>query len=404
MVTPGPDGGGLVVTGIGELTTADAQCGVEGRAAIICDAAGTVAWVGREADLPEQAGEARVDVGGRAVVPGFVDSHTHLVFAGDRAAEWSARMQGQPYSAGGIRSTVLATRAAGEAQLLANARRLVAEALRSGTTTIEVKTGYGLDVAHEERAMAVAAAVTDEATFLGAHVVPPEMAGRADEYVELVCGPMLQRCAPAARWVDVFCERGAFDADQARAILTAGQRAGLVARLHGNQLGPGPGVRLAVELAAASVDHCTHLDDADVDALGASESTVATLLPGAEFATRSPYPPARRLLAAGATVALASDCNPGSSFTTSMPLMIALAVREMHMTLHEALTAATAGGAAALRRGDIGRLVPGRRADLVVLEAPSALWLGYRPGVDLVTAVVRAGQLVAGAWPAGAAP
>lgn len=404
MVTPGPDGGGLVVTGIGELTTADAQRGVEGRAAIICDAAGRLAWVGREADLPEQAGAARVDVGGRAVVPGFVDSHTHLVFAGDRAAEWSARMEGQPYSAGGIRSTVRATRAAGEAQLLANARRLVAEALRSGTTTIEVKTGYGLDVAHEERAMAVAAAVTEEATFLGAHVVPPEMAGRADEYVELVCGPMLQRCAPAARWVDVFCERGAFDADQARAILTAGQRAGLVARLHGNQLGPGPGVRLAVELAAASVDHCTHLDDADVDALGASESTVATLLPGAEFATRSPYPPARRLIAAGATVALASDCNPGSSFTTSMPLMIALAVREMHMTLHEALTAATAGGAAALRRGDIGRLVPGRRADLVVLEAPSALWLGYRPGVDLVAAVVRAGQLVAGAWPAGAAP
>lgn len=405
MVCPGaPDGDGLVLTGIGELTTADPLCAVEGRAALIWDAAGTLAWVGREADLPEQAGGVRVDVGGRAVVPGFVDSHTHLVFAGDRAAEWSARMEGQPYSAGGIRSTVRATRAASESQLLANARRLVAEALRSGTTTIEVKTGYGLDVAHEERALAVAAAVTEETTFLGAHVVPPEMADRPDDYVQLVCGPMLQRCAPTARWIDVFCDRGAFDADQARAILTAGQRAGLGARLHGNQLGRGPGVRLAVELAAASVDHCTHLDDADVEALGASEATVATLLPGAEFATRSPYPPARRLLAAGATVALASDCNPGSSFTTSMPLMIALAVREMHMTLQEALTASTAGGAAALRRDDIGRLVPGRRADLVVLEAPSALWLGYRPGVDIVAAVVRAGRLAAGAWPVGSAP
>jgi imidazolonepropionase len=271
--------------------------------------------------------------------------------------------------------------------------------LGSGTTTLEIKSGYGLNVEQEGRLLAVAAAVSEERTFLGAHVVPPELAGRPDEYVELVCGPMLARCAPAARWVDVFCERGAFDEDQSRAVLAAGRAAGLGLRVHGNQLGPGPGVALGVELAAASVDHCTHLSERDIEALAAAPDTVATLLPAAEFCTRSPYPDARRLLDAGATVALASDCNPGSSYTSSMPLVIALAVREMRMTLDEALWAATAGGAAALRRYDIGRLVAGRRADLVVLEAPTALWLGYRPGVDLVRAVVRAGELVSGNWP-----
>jgi imidazolonepropionase len=390
---------GWVLTGIAELTTSADDLSVDGPAALVCGPDGTVVWVGAEADLPAQAGGVRIDVGGRAVIPGFVDSHTHLVFAGQRAGEWEARMAGRPYVAGGIRTTVEATRSASEGELRAGARRLAAEARRSGTTTIEVKSGYGLDVAPEARLLAVANEVSDETTFLGAHVVPAEMAGRADDYVDLVCGAMLEACAPQARWIDVFCERGAFDVDQSRRVLEAGRAAGLGLRLHGNQLGPGPGVALGVELGAASVDHCTHLSPTDVDALAGSRRTVATLLPAAEFCTRSPYPDARRLLDAGVTVALASDCNPGSSYTTSMPFVIALAVREMAMTIPEAVRAATAGGAEALQRADIGRLVPGRRADLVVLEAPTAAWLGYRPGVDLVRAVVRAGVLVAGAWP-----
>ncbi len=397
---------GLVLTGIGELVTCDPAPGSPARlagAALVCAADGTVAWVGVERDLPDGVGADRVDLGGRAVIPGFVDSHTHLVFAGERAAEWEARMAGRPYAAGGIRTTVEATRAASDADLVAGVRRLAAEALASGTTTLEVKSGYGLDLDTEPRLLAAAATVTGERTWLGAHVVPAEYAGRPDDYVDLLRGPMLDRCAPLARWADAFCERGAFDADQSRAVLLAARAAGLGLRVHGNQLGPGPGVRVAVELGAASVDHCSHLDDADIEALAGSvlaeSSTVATLLPTAEFSTRSPYPDARRLIDAGVRVALASDCNPGSSFTTSMSLVIALAVREMGMTIPEAVDAATAGGADALRRDDIGRLVPGRRADLAVLDAPAASWLGYRPGVDLVTAVVVGGRLVSGAWP-----
>ena len=390
---------GLVVTGIGELTTADPDAGVlPGPAALVCGADGRVGWIGPENRLPEGAGSACVDAGGRAVVPGWVDSHTHLVFAGDRADEWQARMTGRPYEAGGIRRTVAATRAADDPTLAAGAARLAAEALRSGITTLEVKSGYGLDLATEPRLLAAAGTVTEETTFLGAHVVPPEYEGRADAYVELVTGPMLAACAPAARWVDVFCDRGAFDGDQSRAVLEAGRAAGLGLRVHGNQLEPGPGAALAVELGAASVDHCTHLSDADVEGLAGS-GTVATLLPAAEFCTRSPYPDGRRLADRGVRIALATDCNPGSSYTTSMPLVVALAARHLGLTVAEAVVAATAGGAAALGRSDIGRLVPGCRADLVVLDAPTATWLGYRPGVDLVAAVARAGQLVAGAWP-----
>lgn len=395
--------GVTVVTGISDLRTSDPSVPVAGPAAVAWDPGGELVWVGPAAELPEGVGDHRVDVGGRAVVPGFVDSHTHLVFAGERSGEWAARMAGRPYEAGGIRSTVAATRAAPAALLAARAEALAAEALRSGTTTLEAKSGYGLDVATEERLLHVAGAITEETTFLGAHVVPEEHRGDPDRYVELVCGPMLDACAPHARWVDVFCERGAFDADQSRAVLEAGRDAGLGLRVHAGQLGPGPGVRLGVELGAASVDHCTHLDDGDVEALAGS-GTVATLLPGAEWSTRSPYPDARRLLDAGVKVALASDCNPGTSFTTSMPFAIAVAVREMGMTVDEALLAATHGGAAALRRADVGRLVPGCRADLVVLEAPTADWLGYRPGVDLVRAVVRGGRLVAGAWPGAPLP
>jgi imidazolonepropionase len=312
------------------------------------------------------------------------------VFAGDRTSEFEARMSGRAYTAGGIRTTVAATRTATDDELRAGVRRLVGEALRSGTTTIECKSGYGLTVEDEARSLRLAAEQTAEVTYLGAHVVPPEYAGDPDAYVDLVRGAMLDACVPHARWIDVFCERGAFDGDQTRAILTAGKERGLVPRVHAGQLGPGPGVRIAVELGAASADHVTHLSDADVEAL-ASGGTVATLLPGAEFSTRSPYPDARRLLDAGATVALAADCNPGSSYTTNIPFCIALAVRDMNMTPGEAVRAATMGGAQALRRTDVGHLAPGARADFVLLDAPSHVHLAYRPGVPLVARVWKDG-------------
>lgn len=340
-----------------------------------------IAWVGEQRDAP--AADAAVELAGRAVLPGFVDSHSHLVFAGDRSAEFAARMVGESYAAGGIRTTVAATRAATDEQLTAHAARLVGEMRRQGTTTVEIKSGYGLSVHDEARSLAVARQLTDETTFLGAHVVPAEYADDVAAYVDLVTGPMLEACAPHARWIDVFCERGAFDDDQARAVLSAGARVGLGGRLHANQLGPGPGVRLACELGLAAVDHCTYLEPADVEALRDS-GTVATLLPGVEWSTRQPYPDARALLDAGVRVAIASDCNPGSCFTSSLPFCIAVAVREMGLTPAEAVTAATAGGAAALARTDVGCLEVGARADLAVLEAPSHVHLAYRPGVPLV--------------------
>jgi len=384
-----------LITRIGELVTNDED---QGAFAALGDAAlviqdGTVAWTGPAARAP--AADSMLDAGGRAVLPGFVDSHAHLVFAGERSSEFAARMAGRPYQAGGILTTVAATRAASDAVLRANLRRLAAEMLGQGTTTFECKSGYGLTVTDEARGLELAAEVTPEVTYLGAHVVPPEFAGDVSGYVELVRGPMLQACAPHARWIDVFCEDGAFGADEAAAVLAAGRARGLGARVHANQLGPGPGVRVAAEAGAASADHCTYLTEADLDVI-VSAPLVATLLPGAEFGTRHPYPDARRLLNAGATVALATDCNPGSSFTSSMAFCIALAVRDMRMTTKEAVWAATAGGARALRRRDVGHLGVGARADLILLDAPSHAYLAYRPGVPLVAAVWRDGRLAAG--------
>ena len=419
----------MLITGIGELVTNDPAIDREGGAlGIIRDAAvlvedGRITWVGEAAHATEhvfrrdgredrrEGDEHRgiwdadveiVDAGGRAVIPGFVDSHTHLVFGGDRADEFAARMAGQRYAAGGIRSTVAATRAATDDELRARLATFVAELHAQGTTTFEIKSGYGLSVADEQRLVRLAHEVTDEVTFLGAHVVPREFADAGDDgspargvdaYVDLVIGEMLAACAPHARWIDAFCERGAFTAEQSRRVLEAGRAVGLGVRVHGNQLGPGEGVRLAVDLDAASVDHCTYLSDADVAALAGS-TTVATLLPGVEFSTRQPYPDARRLIDAGVTVALASDCNPGSSFTSSMPFCIAVAVRDMGMTPAEAVWASTAGGAAALRRTDVGVLKPGARADLVLLDAPSHVHLAYRPGVPMVSHVWRDGTAV----------
>jgi imidazolonepropionase len=380
----------LVLDNIGLMVTNDPELG-EGALGLVRDAA--LVMAGDRVEAVERAGAAadeRIDAAGRCVIPGFVDSHTHLVFAGDRADEFAARMAGRPYEAGGIRVTTEATRAAGTGELRTLARARRDEALRAGITHLEVKSGYGLEVETERRSCEVAAELTDDVTFLGAHVVPAEYEGRADEYVELVCGEMLRACAPHARWIDVFCERGAFDPDQSRAVLEAGRDAGLGLRVHGNQLGPGPGVRLAVELGAASVDHCTYLEGGDLEALAGGD-TVATFLPATDFSTRQPYPDARRAIDAGASVAIATNCNPGSSYTTSMSFCIALAVRDLGMTSEEALAAATLGGARALRRDDVGRLAPGSPADAAILEAPSYTHLVYRPGVPLIAGTIVGG-------------
>ncbi len=377
----------LAIDNIGLLVTNDPELGTVRDAALILD--------GERVAAVERAGagggaDRCIDARGRCVIPGFVDSHTHLVFAGERGDEFAARMAGAPYAAGGIRETVAATRAASTEQLraLTHARRR--EALRAGITHVEIKSGYGLDVEHEQRSCEIAAAFTDDVTFLGAHVVPHGAA--ADDYVALVCGEMLAACAPHARWIDVFCEHGAFDADQSRAVLEAGRKAGLIGRIHANQLGPGPGVQLGVELGAASADHCTYLSDDDIDALAGSD-TVATFLPATDFSTRQPYPDARRAIDAGVRVAIATNCNPGSSYTTSMAFCIALAVRDMRMTVEEALTAATLGGARALRRTDIGQLGVGARADAVLLDAPTYAHLVYRPGMPLVAMTIARGEI-----------
>jgi imidazolonepropionase len=374
------------ITGIGELITCDGTgddgLGIQTAAAVVVNEE-RIAWTGPARSAP--AADRQVDLDGRTLIPGFVDSHSHLVFAGDRGAEFVARMAGEPYDGGGIASTVDATRSASTDELAALVAGRVAEMRAQGTTTLEIKSGYGLSVSEEVRSLLVARQFTTETTFLGAHVVPPEWQGNRAGYLDLITGPMLAAAAPLARWIDVFCEPGsphAFGVDEARAVLLAGRAAGLGLRLHGNQLGPGPGVQLAVELGAASVDHCTYLTDADVDALAdAAGTTVATLLPGVEFCTHSPYPDAARLLRAGVSVALATDCNPGTCYSSSMSFMIALAVREMGLTPAQALYAATAGSARSLRRTDIGQIVVGARADFAVIEAPSYIHLAYRPGV-----------------------
>ena len=383
----------VAITDIGSLVTNDPNVG-HGALGLLEDAAlvideGVISWVGHKSQL--QATDELISVEGRTVLPGFVDSHAHLMFAGDRAAEFESRMNGQTYSAGGIRSTVAATRQASDVQLLENLTRLQAEMLAGGITTFETKSGYGLDVETEVRSLRLANQATSEVTYLGAHVVPAEYSRNPDAYVDLVCNQMLTAVTPYAKWIDVFCEQGAFDPDQAHQILTAGKAAGLQPRIHANQLHTGNGIQVAVDCDAASADHCTHLTDHDIDLLAGSK-TVATLLPGAEFSTRSPYPNARRLIDAGANVALATDCNPGSSYTTSMAFCIALAVREMGMTPAEAVWSATAGGAKALRRNDVGHLGLGARADFSVLNAPSYIHLSYRPGVNLIDQVWQGGQ------------
>ncbi|TFC46609.1 imidazolonepropionase [Cryobacterium sp. TMT1-21] len=378
-----------LITGIRELTTqADDRARLNDAALVI--EAGRILWIGPASAAP--AADTRTDVGGRAVLPGWVDTHTHLVFAGDRAAEFEARMAGQRYAAGGINTTVAATRAASEEQLARGAARLRREAEAQGTTFLETKTGYGLDLASETRSARAATSVADVVTFLGAHLVPDGIDRR--DYLDLVTGPMLAAVAPYADYIDAFCEVGAFDVEESREVLLAGRAAGLGVRVHGNQLGFSGGVRLAVELGAASVDHCNHLKERDIEAL-AGGATVATLLPACDLSTRQPFPPARRLLGAGARIALATNCNPGTSYTTSMPFCVSTAVLQMGLTIDEAVWAATRGAAAAVGRENgadaAGSLRVGGWADLQVLDAPSVAHLAYRPGVPLTLAVWRRG-------------
>lgn len=379
-----------LITGISELWRFDDEDQPIHDAALVIDGP-TVAWTGAVRGAP--AADRHVDVGGRAVLPGWVDSHTHLVFDGDRSAEFEARMAGRSYAAGGIAVTTDATRSASDERLMALVDQRVAEARRGGTTCLETKTGYGLTVSDEVRSARVAAQFADEVSFLGAHLVPDGF--DADDYVDLVTGEMLQEVAPHVGWIDVFCEEGAFDVDQARRVLQAGRAAGLGLRVHGNQLGHSGGVALAVEMGAASVDHVNHLDDDDVEALAASD-VVATILPACDLSTRAPLAPARRLVDAGANIAIASNCNPGTSYTSSMNFCVATAVLQQHLSIAEAIHAATAGGALALRRDDVGTLRVGARADLHVLDAPAAIHLAYRPGMELTHQVWRAGSP---AWP-----
>ena len=387
-----------LITNIGQLVTNDpthdgTKLGlIKDGALLIVD--GVVAWAGPTVDAPTKQIKKTIDAEGMCVLPGYVDSHTHMIFAGDRSNEFRARMLGEIYTAGGIASTVEKTRKASDELLLSHAQFLLAEAHSGGTTTVEIKSGYGLTVKDERRSLEIAQKISYETTFLGAHVVPVEYEESPKDYVDLVCGPMLDAVQPYAKWIDVFCDKGAFAVDDARRILKAGIAKNLLPRIHANQLQEGQGVSLGVELDAASVDHVSHLSEKDIELLSTSK-TVATLLPGAEFSTRSAYPDVRPLLEASITVALASDCNPGSSYTTSMAFIIAIAVREMHFSPEQAIWSATMGGAKALRRTDIGHLVEGARADFQILNAPSYIHLAYRPGVNLVEQVWRNGlQLI----------
>lgn len=400
----------LLVRRIGRLVSNDADRGgllgvVDDAAIVVTDS--TISWVGWEAELPRGLGEMPVlDCEGRSVVPGFVDAHTHLVFAGDRSVEFGLRMEGASYeellaAGGGIRSTVRLTRAATGEELFAEASRRAGRMLAAGTTTAEVKSGYGLDLETEVRMLEIVHHLDSVlpidlvATFLGAHVVPAEYEHDRSAYVALVAGAMLDACAPLARFCDVFTDDVAFTVDETRTILTAAAEHGLATRLHADQLSRSGGTALAAELSAASADHLDHASDADLSALAAA-GTSGVLLPAVSLAMRLPYPNGRTIWDAGVTVALGTDCNPGSAYIETMSFVIALAVLEMGLTPDEALWAGTRGSALSLREPEKGQLTAGSHADLVVLDADSHVHIPYRPDTDLVWAVVKAGSIVSG--------
>lgn len=375
-----------LITNIGQLVTNDPEFGIKSGAALVYTD-GKISWIGDKSKAP--AADERIDADGGSVIPGFVDSHTHSIFAGDRLNDFLARMAGTKYATGGINQTVSATRAASDELLRKHLGNIITEFTDHGITTFEIKSGYGLDIETEARLLKIAQEFTDETTFLGAHVVPNEYSENRSAYIDLVKGPMLDAAAPFAKWIDVFCDTGAFTPDEAREILLAGKEKGLRGRLHGNQLGDTGGIELAVDLSLASVDHCTYATDSQLETL-AHSSVVATLLPGAEFSTRSSYPDARRYFDRGVNVAIATDCNPGSAYISSMPFVIAIAVRDMFFTPEQALVASTLGGAQALQRSDVGHLGIGARADIVLLNAPSFEYLAYRPGSQLIKQVLVA--------------
>ncbi len=398
----------LLIGDIGQLVTNDpAHGGLLGvvESAAVAITSGSVSWVGEAADTPDDyRGLPVLDASQRAVLPGFVDPHTHLVFAGERANEFAMRLRGASYeeileSGGGIHATVVATRATDEDTLFAMSRARAERMLRAGTTTVEIKSGYGLETETEVKMLRVARRIGDAlpidvvTTFLGAHVVPMSHRERRGEYVADVAGPMLDEVAPYADFCDVFCDDAAFTVDEARTVVASAQAAGLGIRMHTEQLSRNGGAQMAAEVGAASADHLDHATDGDLRAL-ADAGTAAVLLPTVSFSMRLPYPDARRVWDSGATVALATDCNPGTSYVETMPLVIALASLEMGLTPEEAVWAATRGAALSLRLEDRGVIAPGAVADLVVLDAPSYTHLPYRPDGGLVSQVVKRGRVV----------
>jgi imidazolonepropionase len=404
-----PATGDLIVTGIGELVTNDPRGG--SRLGVIEDAAlvirgGLVTWVGSGGDLPIRYRELpELDCDGRAVIPGFVDAHTHLVFAGERSDEFAMRLQGATYlevqaAGGGIASTVAATRAQSPTELLKEAVDRAGQMLEHGTTTVEIKSGYGLDLPTEVATLEIAAQVGEAlpvdvvTTFLGAHVVPAEFVDNRSGYLELL-ESIMPAVSRTATYCDVFCDEGAFTVEESRRVLEAGRRSGLRSRLHANQLGNTGGVELAIELGAVSADHLEHIDESQARALAGAD-VIAVLCPTASWSIRARQAPGKLLWDVGATVALATDCNPGTSFVVSMQLVIAVACLDMGLTLDQALWSATRGGALALEEPNKGRLRPGDFGDLIVLESDSYRHLAYRPDRNLAKTVVKQGDIVVG--------
>lgn len=398
----------LLVTNIGQLVTNDERNGgllgvIEGAAVAI--EGGDVVWVGLDERIPERYTSHRVcDVAGAAVLPGFVDAHTHAVFAGDRSHEFAMRLSGARYEqiladGGGIYSTVRATREATLDELVDASLPRIARMLAAGTTTIEVKTGYGLDTATEVKMLDAIDRICNVLpidtmpTFLGAHVVAPEFADDRGAYLDLVTGAMLDAVADRVAFVDVFCDTEAFTVSETRRIAEAAQERGLALRVHADQLAHTGGAALAAEVGAVAVDHLDYSSDEDLVSL-ARAGTVAVLLPGVSYSMREPPPDGRRAWDAGLTVAIATDCNPGTSYIETMPFIISLAVVTSGMTPDEAVWSATRGGALALGLHDRGVVAPRHLGDLVVLDAPSYDHLAYRPDGELVAQVIKRGKVL----------
>jgi imidazolonepropionase len=398
----------LVITDIGQLVTNDET--LPGLLGIVEDAAvaidgGMIGWVGAWEDLPDEyRSYEMLSVGGSAVLPGFVDSHTHAVFAGDRSREFAMRLEGATYeelqgAGGGIYSTVRATRGATLDELVEASLPRIARMLANGTTTIEIKTGYGLDLATEVKMLDAIDQICNVLpidtipTFLGAHVVAPEFTDDRGSYVDLVAGAMMDAVMDRVAFVDVFCDEAAFTVDETKWIAEAARSRDLGVRLHVEQLGHTGGAALAAEIGAVAADHLDHATDEDLDAL-VRAGTVGVLLPGVSYSMREPAPDGRRFWDAGLTVAIATDCNPGTAYVETMPFIISLAAVTSGLTPAEAVWSATRGGALALGLHDRAVLTPGMLADLVILDAPTYEHLTYRPDGGLVIQVIKRGVLL----------